>query len=379
VKIIQFVNNLDMGGIERLAIELARRQKDAGHTPLIYCLTYPGYFAREAEAYGIRIVAFQKTPGPSLRTVRDIIKMLRSDRPDILHTQSHLAHHYGVVAGRLAEVPVIVNTVHRIEMQIAQQGTKYVATMESPDRKADIIYGATMRWTDAVVVISEVTRQLLVRHRGLPAHKAHVILNGAPLERFACCPAKPGSAHPRIRFGAASRMVPEKDHFTLLSAFARVAESLPHAELHVAGDGPLRARIKDLIDHFGLNDRVILHGALRDMPDFLRHLDIFVMTSLNEGLPVTILEAMAAGLPIVSTRAGGIHEAAIEGLNARFVEPGDANGLALQMMQMARSSNLAQIGAYGRQLVAQRFQIERTCSEYENLFARLLAGSRPIN
>jgi glycosyltransferase involved in cell wall biosynthesis len=166
-------------------------------------------------------------------------------------------------------------------------------------------------------------------------------------------------------------MVPDKDHFTLLAAFARAAKSLAHAELHVAGDGPLYPRIRALIDDLNLNDKVILHGALREMPDFLRQLDIFAMASLNEGLPLIILEAMAAGLPIVSTRAGGIHEAAIEGLNARFAEPGDVNGLALQMVQMAQCTNLAQIGAYGRALVEKRFQIDRTWSEYEDLFNRI--------
>jgi glycosyltransferase involved in cell wall biosynthesis len=371
VKIVQLVNNLELGGVERLAVELARCQKDAGHTPLIYCLTHPGYFVKEAEASEIRVRAFHKSRGPSPGTVRTIMEALKRDRPDVLHTHNHLVHHYGVVAGRLAGVPVIVNTRHRAEMQIREQNTGYAITPESPDKKADMIYRATLRWTDAVVFISETTRQFFVEHRGVPAHKTHVILNGAPLDRFECCPARPGSAHPRIRFGTASRMVPVKDHFTLLAAFARAARSLPHAELHVAGDGPLYSRIRAFIDKLGLSDKVILHGALRGMPDFLQGLDIFAMASLNEGLPIVILEAMAAGLPIVSTRAGGIHEAAMEGCNARFAEPGDVNGLALQMIAMARSTDLAQIGARGRTMVAQRFRIDRTWSEHEDLFHRL--------
>jgi glycosyltransferase involved in cell wall biosynthesis len=371
VKIVQFVNNLDMGGIERLAVELGRRQKAAGHIPIIYCLTHPGYFAKDAEVAEIQVRSFHKSRGPSPGTVRTIIEAFNRDRPDVLHTHNHLVHHYGVVAGRLAGVPVIVNTRHRAEMRIREHETGYAITSESPDRKADMIYRASLRWTDAVVFISEATRQFFVQHRGVPAHKSHVILNGAPLERFACCPASPGSALPRIRFGTASRMVPEKDHFTLLAAFARVAQTFPNAELHVAGDGPLYPRIRALIGELNLNDKVVLHGAIREMPDFLRGLDIFTMASLNEGLPMIILEAMATGLPIVSTRVGGIHEAAIDGLNAKFAEPGDVNELALQMVQMARSMDLAQIGARGRTLVAERFQIDRTWSEHENLFNQL--------
>jgi len=169
-------------------------------------------------------------------------------------------------------------------------------------------------------------------------------------------------------------MVAEKDHFTLIRAFAEVARAIPDAELHIAGDGPLDSRIRSMIDTLDLNDRVILHGAVRDVPAFLRRLDIFVMASLSEGLPIIILEAMAAGLPIVSTRAGGIQEAAVDGLNAKFAEPGDPAGLAQQMIQMAACRNLAEIGASGRAVVTERFQIDRTWLNYEKLFEQVRFG-----
>lgn len=94
---------------------------------------------------------------------------------------------------------------------------------------------------------------------------------------------------------------------------------------------------------------------------------------------MAVLEAMAAGLPIVSTRVGGIQEAAIEGVNARFAENGDVLGLAHEMMQMALCPNLASIGAHGRTLVSERFQIERTWKEYEKLFNRIRFGIRSNN
>src|ERR1700722_5463764 len=122
MKIVQFVNNLDMGGLERLAVELAYLQKAAGHVPVIYCLTHPGRFAAEAEASGIRVVAFEKGRGPSPATVWKIVKALKQDMPDVLHTHNHLVHHYGVAAGRLAGVSTIVNTRHRAEMEIRTQG-----------------------------------------------------------------------------------------------------------------------------------------------------------------------------------------------------------------------------------------------------------------
>lgn len=263
MKIVQFVNSLDMGGIERLAVELGFHQKAAGHEPIIYCLTHGGDFAEEAEAAGIKVVAFQKGRGPSPKTVWAMVKRLRKDRPDVLHTHNHLVHHYGVLAGRLAGVPAIVNTRHGALIQIQDQRTKFVATTNSPDAKADLIYRSCMRWTDAVVLISEATRRFFIQYRGCPSIKTHVILNGASLDRFLNNPASPGALRPKIRFGTASRMVADKDHFTLLAAFAKVAESLPDVELHVAGDGPLRPRIESFVAELNLNEKVFLQSRPR--------------------------------------------------------------------------------------------------------------------
>ena len=116
---------------------------------------------------------------------------------------------------------------------------------------------------------------------------------------------------------------------------------------------------------------LIFWGALPHTAEFLSQIDIFVLSSLNEGLPLVILEAMAAGLPIVSTRAGGVEEAAVDGENAWLANPGDANGLAQAMIRMARAPDLARVGALGRQMVQDRFRIEQTWQEHYKLFLSL--------
>lgn len=371
MRIVQLVNNLDMGGLERLAVDLAYCQLAAGHVPTIYCLTHPGRIAAEAAARGIRIRSFEKPAGPQLGTVRRMATQLRLDRPDVLHTHNHLVHHYGVIAGRLAGVPVIVNTRHRAEFRFVTGTEGTQVTTESPDRKSDLIFRATLPWTGCVVMISEATRQFFVRYRGVPEAKARVILNGANLERFLSVPAKPGSALPRVRFGIAARMVAEKDHFTLLRAFALVAAEIPGAELQIAGDGPLRDQLVEFTKELNLADRVIFLGALPHAAQFLGQLDIFVLSSLNEGLPLALLEAMAAGLPVVSTRAGGVEEAAQEGRNAYLAAVGDSNDLAQAMIRMARAPDLEQMGAVGQRIVREQFRIEQTWQGYYELFLSL--------
>jgi len=371
MRIVQFVNNLDLGGLERLVVDLARCQLAEGHQPIIYCLAHPGRLAAEAAGMGIGVRSFEKSAGPQLGTVWQIVKELRRDRPDVLHTHNHLVHHYGVVAGHLAGVPVIVNTRHRAEYRIVNEPGGSQVTIESPDKKSDWIFRATLPWVNSVVLISEATRKFFIEHRGVSEAKTCVILNGAHLERFLNTPAHPGSALPRIRFGIAARMVPEKDHFTLLRAFRIVVAELPGAELHIAGDGPLRDRIVERTKELNLSDRVTFLGALPHTAQFLSQLDVFVLSSLNEGLPLALLEAMAAGLPVVATRAGGVEEAAQDGRNAYLVAPGDHDELAHAMIRMANATDLEQMGVLSREIVQERFSIEGTWQQYHKLFLSL--------
>jgi glycosyltransferase involved in cell wall biosynthesis len=141
--------------------------------------------------------------------------------------------------------------------------------------------------------------------------------------------------------------------------------------LAIAGDGALRQELEAFTRKLDLTRQVTFVGALPDTPKFLSELDIFVLSSLSEGLPIALLEAMAAGLPIVATRAGGVDEVAVEGQNAFLAEPADAEGLAQAMIKMARRPDLAEMGAVGREMVKTRFRIEQSWAEYYKLFLSL--------
>lgn len=355
MRIVQVVQNLEIGGLERLAVDLAREQKRAGHAPSIYCVCQPGALAREAEAAGIPVVAFGKEPGFSPRTVWRMARCLRRERPDVVHTHNPVIHHYGVAAARLAGAPVVLNTLHGVGALLR-------------DPRTARIFRATLPWTDAAVVVSESTRELCVRRLGMARDKTRVILNGIPTEKFAVERAQPGSQRPRIRFGTVGRLVPAKDHLTLVGAFARMLADIPQAELHILGDGPLRAPIEGRVTQLGMQSRVRLHGASQDVAGFLSKLDLFVLSSVTEGLPVAILEAMAAGLPIVSTRVGGVPEVAPEGSVAWFCPPREADALAAAMREAATSPALAAMGRAAFELARAGFGIREMWSQYQTLF-----------
>ncbi|HXB75632.1 MAG TPA: glycosyltransferase [Candidatus Acidoferrales bacterium] len=359
--ITHLVLSLDVGGLERMVIDLARQQRTAGHDARICCLWRKGTLAPQAEEFGVPVYAFEKTPGFSPGVAWRIADQLRTSRVEVLHTHNAPVHHYGVAAAVLARVPVIVNTEH------GQHGWD----ASKNDQRLNRLFRSSLRWTGAVAMVSDETRQYHLANGGFPGKKCRVILNGIPVDRFASRRATPGSRLPSLRFGTVARLAPVKDHITMVEAFARVAAQCPAAELHIAGDGEMRPRIVERIAALRLDPSVHLHGAVHDIPGFLSTLDVFVMSSLSEGLPVALLEAMASGLPSVSTRVGGIPEVAPENEVAFYGPPHDSKALAAQMLRMA-NADLAAMGAAANAIVRRRYGIDRTADKYEQVYRELL-------
>lgn len=344
--------------MERLVIALARRQKMTGHESVIYCTTHKGTLAPQAEEALIPVVEFQKCPGFSFRLLRDIARRLRVDRPDVLHTHNALVHHYGVAAARLARVPVVVNTRHGYGSL-------------SWDARREGIYNCMVRWTDKIVLVSDGVRQYFVDDQHISKERTCVIQNGVGLDTYLRRPARPGAHRPVLRFGTVGRLAPPKDHISLVRAFAQVASRLPQAELHLLGDGECRPAIEHCIAEHHLQGRITLHGFSSDVAGFLSSLDVFVLSSTSEGLPLAVLEAMGAGLPIVSTRLPGIEDVAPEDIIAWYSEPGNPTALAESMLAASRHSDLTALGQTASSL-ARGYSIDETWRQYESLFSRLL-------
>jgi len=359
MRIAQVVEYLGVGGLEKMAVNLAIAQKAGGHDPVIYCVGEPGALAAEAEAGGVRVTAFHKSPGFSARTILAIARRMRSDRIEVAHTHNWIIHHYGAAAAALAGVKAIVNTQHGLDMSLVGP------------RQARL-FRSVLPLTKAVVFVAEASRRIFQETTGLPEAKTRVILNGIPVAPFVAHTASPGSRRPRIRFGTVGRIVPIKDHASLLRAFSTVAKKLPECELRLVGYGPLQPEIERLAAELGVAERFEILPPGSDVPRFLSELDIFVLSSQSEGLPVSLLEAMAAGLPVVSTRVGGIPEVAREGDIAWYSPAQNADMLAEAMYNAAVSADLTARGSRARQTVTADFSIERTSSAYENLFRELL-------
>jgi glycosyltransferase involved in cell wall biosynthesis len=359
MRIAQIVERLEIGGLERMTLDLALAYRAAGHVPLIYCVCADGPLGKAAREQGIDVRVFHKAPGFSAGAMLQIARSLRADRVDIVHTHNSIIHHYGAVAGTMNRMPV-VNTQHGL-------GT---AAMHPRLMRN---FRLSMPFTDAVVFVADEPKRFLWEAHGFPRQKGHVILNGIPLEKFTAQMAAPGSRPNRIRFGTVGRMVPVKDHATLVRAFAAIAPRLPGSELQIVGYGVLESATQQLADSLGVGTRFRIHPPDTDVPQFLSELDVFVMSSQTEGLPVCLLEAMAAGLPVASTRVGGIPEAAPPDEVAWYCVPGKVDALAGILEAAARSGELARRGARASAIVGDRFSIQSTARQYLDLFGSLVS------
>jgi len=361
MKIVQLLPSLELGGMERLAVDLARQQKAEGHEPSIYCTSHRGQLAPELQSADIPVHSFGKTRGFSLRLIRDLVSRLHVDRPEVLHAHNALVLHYAIVAARLARVPVVVNTRH--------------GGNNNWDPHCERIWRHAVRWIDSLVFVSEGVRDFYVTRDRLSRRNTSVIYNGIDVGKFTSRPAHPTATLPTFRVGSVGRLVPAKDHITLIRSFVMVSAAIPTAELHIVGDGPCRSAISQTAESLGIANRVFLHGASLDVPGFLSTLDLFVLSSIDEGLPISLMEALAAGLPVVSTRLPGLTELAPENVVAGYCTPGQPESLAEQILRAAKRTDLPALGKAASRW-AERFAIRETWHHYQGLFEASLAKKR---
>jgi glycosyltransferase involved in cell wall biosynthesis len=226
-----------------------------------------------------------------------------------------------------------------------------------------------------LAAVSEETRRQAIEE-GVRPERVRVIINGVPL-----APVSQAAAHAaRAELLPESdgflilnvgRLVPEKGHRVLLNAAVRVLQDFPNVVFAVAGDGPLRAELEELSAALGISDHVRLLGSRADVPELLAASDIFVLSSLTEGLPMALLEAMAAGKAVVSTKVGGIRAALDNGACGLLVPPDNASALADALLRLLRDERLrADFAGRARERARDVYSLERMGSDY----MRLLSG-----
>ena len=355
------------GGAERQMLGLAEALRGE-HTTVFVSFSEGGAchaFLNEAQEAGFKAIALSSDTPRLLAARREFTNLLREVKADVVVAHGYKSNLIGLLAARRLRIPII-SVSHGWTRQCFK-----VRLYEALDR-------LLLRYVDKVVCVSE-GQARKVRRAGVPEGKIEVIRDSVCAERFIDVDGGYRdqlelmfSDRPETIVGAAGRLSPEKGFKHFVDAAALLAHEHEDARFVLFGEGPLRPALEGQIEERGLRGRFHLAGFRADLDKFYPHLDLLVLPSFTEGLPNVVLEAFAAGVPVVATAVGGTPEAVQEGVNGYLVQPGDATALAKRIADMlSNPAGRREMGVRGQKDVRQSFSFAQQGREYGQLFKRL--------
>jgi glycosyltransferase involved in cell wall biosynthesis len=364
--VLHVTDSTEFGGAEQALLTLVRHTDTERWTPVLahHRADAIAPLVEGARAAGVATIAVPRMPPGvvGLRRTPAFASIIRGVRPKVVHLHLcwPLACQYPLVAARLARVPAVVATVQlHVRLQLS--------------RRVFLQQRLLTSGVDRYVAVSHDMRDRLVADLTWPLSKIDVVHNAAELTGIG-----PACVDPDLRRTAGNRalvltparLTDQKGLPHLLHAVA----SLDDVFLAVAGDGPDRDELEALAADLGLTERIVFLGHRRDVPALLAAADVVVLPSLWEGLPLALLEAMASGTPVISTRVGGIPELIVSGCNGLLVEPGDSAALAAAIRELLDDRDLA--GRFARRAaadVADRFSASAMADKVMTIYDELTA------
>jgi glycosyltransferase involved in cell wall biosynthesis len=363
MRILLLSTSMGMGGADKQILSAAQEMRNRGHEVLIVSLTPLGPMGLEARNSGLPIESLEMRPGmPDPRGLARLVRLVRKWKPDIVHSHMVHANLMARVLRLFVPVPVLISTIHNIY-------------------EGGPLLMAGYRWSNGLVdhmtAVSEAAANRFVREGIVPERLLTFIPNGIDTERFRTVAigtrdSLRGSLGLTQNFIwlAVGRFEDAKDYPNMLRAFALVRRHRPESVLLLVGKGSLQAQTEALARELNLDDVVRFLGVRHDVPAVMSAADAYVMSSGWEGMPMVLLEAAAAGLPIVATRVGGNHEVVRHQESGLLVPPGDADALAaamLQLMELPHETRRA-MGERGRVHVQANYGLARTVGRWEELY-----------
>jgi glycosyltransferase involved in cell wall biosynthesis len=380
--VIHPITRLILGGAQQNTMETCAGLDRSRFTPEIVCgpeTGSEGELITEVRRRGIPLhimpgIVRRPHPPKDMQAYRALSAYFKERRPQIVHTHSSKTGILGRWAARRARVPVIVHTVH---------GWGHHPRQNVFIRRLYILLERlSARITDRLIVVSRLNADKGLRDAIGAADQYVTIHSSINLDEFA-----PGGVDTdelrrslglepgRLVVGTVGRLSPQKNPLDFVRVAAEVRARMPDVQFVFVGDGPLRARTEALIRELGLERSVVLAGLRRDVAQLLQCMDIFIMTSLWEGLPRVIPQAMAVGLPVVANRVDGVAEVIREGANGFGVAPGDISSLAERIIWLAHDEKRRQsMGMAGQTIARAEFSLTKMVAMVEALYSELLTA-----
>jgi glycosyltransferase involved in cell wall biosynthesis len=383
ITILRAITRLNIGGPAIHAILLSRALNDGTQfrSTLVTGTTAPHEGdmldlarAHSVEPHVLPALGREISPLDDLVSLARMVKLVRGLKPDIVHTHMAKAGTVGRLAARMCGVPLIVHTYHGhvFHSYFTPTKTRIFLTIERALGLA----------TNRIIVVGDGQRDEIASYGVAPLKKLVSIRLGLELNPFLDAERARGELRRELGIGAdiplvgiVARLVPIKAHDVFFQAAARVHEAEPGVQFLVIGDGERRAELEALVASLSLSECVRFLGWRRDLVRSYADLDVVALTSLNEGSPVALIEALASARPVVSTAVGGVPEVVLHGETGLTVPVSDVPALADAILTLLRDPDLAErLGAAGRRHVYPRYDSSRLVDDVKQLYLRELAA-----
>jgi glycosyltransferase involved in cell wall biosynthesis len=365
--ICHVLNALHVGGAEVLARAFALEQ-ETEFRPVFAILDELGCIGRDLRDAGYIVEVSSREPGFDPGCARRLGRFFRKHGVSLVHAHNNAPLFYSA----LARMPWL-----RLPILLTEHGRDF------PDYrrwKRVLANRLLLGRCDRFVAVGEDVRQALIKYEGLPAERVEVIYNGSNLSGYDARRPLRRAVRAELRLDSDSLVIIQvarlnrlKDHPTALHAMKRLRATMPNAKLLLVGDGEERPAVERLIGELALTDSVRVLGTRHDVPRLLQAADVFLLTSVSEGIPLTLIEAMATGLPCVATRVGGVPEVVIDrhtGLLAEVSNP-ESVAVALQALAAAPATR-EHMGQNGLARAKQQFDHEQMHSRYRQIYQEML-------
>ena len=377
ITVLHLLHRLTFGGTERVVVNLVTH---SGPEVINFVCSFDepdAEFLNELGTLKHRVFSMQKREGNDLHLPFRLAALCKQQRVDIVHSLGWGTYAEGLIATKLLSRNTAF--LHSFRGKTAED-TNYI-----PKRR--ILAQRIFSWfCDVIITPSQMSQKEYANLIGIDPKRIVVIYNGVQAQDFAASFHEKGTRDPfglkfeDIVLGCVARFDPVKNVMGLIRAFAKMDhETAKRCRLLLVGGGPELADAKRLASDSGVGEQVVFLGMRRDIPRCLHLMDVYVQPSKFEGMPNAVIEAMAAGLPVVATNVGGVCEAVAHGVNGFLVTPDDDADLVNRLTEIVRNPGMRKaMGAAGKKRVQERFSMERMISDYERLYRSILKKDVPV-
>ncbi len=367
IKVLHLTLSMGMGGIENLVLTITKNLNHDLFESTVGCLDYPGELFSQLSESGIEAFCLKRKPGLDIGLIWKLASKLRRLKIDIVHSHNQGAHFYGCLAANLARVPVVIFTEHSRH----NTDRRYIRHLE----KRFLSF-----FTDIMITVTDQLRGVAIHQDHINPKKIITVYNGIDVDKFHRqfdnnkIKNNLGISSEDVLLGIIARLNPIKNHKLLLRAFAHALRSNKNLILLVVGDGELRNDLVAQASNLDISSKVLFLGNCDNIPELLSIIDIFVLCSLSEGLPLTLLEAMAAQKAIIITDSADSAGLIEDGKNGIVVPSDSEEELTAAIVNLSRSSYgcRQKLGEASYKKVVAQFSAKRMVGRYEEIYLELM-------